>query len=441
ALTGESGKFSIRGGYGHYHGRVFQSIFSQSGVSVRFNPPNAASRTVTNVTNISDPSDGFVFVPGTIAPRATFTLIDPDLQMPETRQWNLTFERQVFDAAKLRVSYIGTLGKNLLQYRIDNKPVVPAAPGTVGAAWVVAQDWRCAGTGLAGAAINATCPVAVPIAANEVSLRFPRNNERRPDARYGQNISIANLAESNYHAGQLEFETGLWHGLSGRTTYTFSKAIDTGSEATLTGTGDLNIFPDDDEYKRGLSRFDTRHRFTLSSSYLMPFFQDRKDWMGSLLGGWQLSTLMRFSSGTPFTIVDTAAPDIDFDGVVNQRPICIRSGHCGGYFVNHPSNSQAELPANAFRRAVYGDTTADFIGRNTFTTDGLETVDLGLYKSFRLPIGSDAVMLRLDVFNVFNHVTWSWPTNDFASANFGRITAVSDSYSPRTFQLGLRYIY
>src|SRR3712207_7003751 len=60
-------------------------------------------------------------------PRSTLfpytTLFRSDLEMPETRQWNVTFERQLFRESRLRLSYIGTKGKNLLQYRFDNLPV------------------------------------------------------------------------------------------------------------------------------------------------------------------------------------------------------------------------------------------------------------------------------------------------------------------------------
>ncbi|HWW77460.1 MAG TPA: TonB-dependent receptor, partial [Pyrinomonadaceae bacterium] len=41
ALFGQPGDASVRGGYGIYHGRLFQSVFSQGGATVRFNPPNA----------------------------------------------------------------------------------------------------------------------------------------------------------------------------------------------------------------------------------------------------------------------------------------------------------------------------------------------------------------------------------------------------------------
>ena len=74
AVTGGNGVFSIRGGFGIYHGRVFQSVFSQGGASVRFNPPFALSLPLSGVfsapfsnTNISDPTNGFTFTPGTLS--------------------------------------------------------------------------------------------------------------------------------------------------------------------------------------------------------------------------------------------------------------------------------------------------------------------------------------------------------------------------------------
>src|SRR5439155_8953673 len=295
ALTGESGKFSIRGGYGTFHGRVFQSVFSQVGASIRYNPPNAASYNVVAL-NLADPlaANGIVFVAGKPPTgRVSLTTADPNLKMPETRQWNLTFERQVFSQSRLRLSYIGTLGKNLLQYRFDNLPVKPGPPGS-NSTWVVAQDWLCAGTGQAGLNLptNATCPNAVPIAANEVSIRVPRTNERRPDARYLTNLIVSNLADSSYHAGELEWESGVIRGFQGRVTYTYSKALDVGCEATSSGTGEVNFFPPNaGSYSRGLSRFDTRHRFTMTGTYLLPFFRDRKDLLEAVLGGWQIATV------------------------------------------------------------------------------------------------------------------------------------------------------
>jgi len=274
----------------------------------------------------------------------------------------------------------------------------------------------------------------------------PRTQARRPDQRYTDIRFVNNGAQSWYHAAQLEWETGDYHGFLGRATYTFSKAIDTGSESTFVGTGDINSFPPrpgGEQYTRGLSRFDTRHRFTMTGAYQLPWLRNSNGFLGSALGNWTLSTSIRLSSGTPFTVVDSAAPDVLFLGATMQpfRPVCVNKGHCGGYHINaRPDRGQ--LAAGNFRRAQYGDTLEDFVGRNSFYTDGLEQVDMGLYKTFKLPANL-AFMLRFDVFNIFNHVTWWYPNNDFASSTFGAINSTNGtaSYTPRTLQLGFRFMY
>jgi hypothetical protein len=166
-----------------------------------------------------------------------------------------------------------------------------------------------------------------------------------------------------------------------------------------------------------------------------------------------LSTVFRFATGTPFTVLDNGAPDILFLGDTTRprRPICVDQSHCSGS-VTGPGQ-QANMPASAFRHARYGDTLEDFVGRNTFRTDGGQTVDAGLYKTFRLP-SNIAFMLRLDVFNVFNSVRWWFPNLDFNSpSTFGTVTqtafgatgngglAPTPLNSPRTMQLGFRLIY
>ncbi len=301
----------------------------------------------------------------------------------------------------------------------------------------MAADWLCAGTTASNK--TTTCPNVSPIAANEISIRVPRNNERRPDQRYGQNLEISNGSSSWYHAGQLEWESGVYGGFNARATYTFSKTIDEGSEATFVGTGDTNIFPDNDEYKRGLSRFDTRHRFTFSGSYALPFFNDSNNgFLKSALGGWQVSTVVRLASGTPFTIIDGGAVDFDFDGVGNGRPVCVDPKYCGGWHVSYPGSSQSKMPASAFRHGVYGDKIEDLVQRNSYYLDGKESVDLGIYKSFSLPYGT-TLMVRADAINIFDHVNWGFPNNDANSATFGRLASLS--YTPRIVQVGFRLIY
>ncbi len=129
ALTGAaSGDASLRGGYGLYHGRIFQSVFSQNGASLRTNPPYALARTITTapgILNVSDPTLGFVFVPGPQAVRHAITIAANDLGMPYTHQWSASYERKLPWSSSLRLTYNGNHGIGTLKYSLGNLPQSP----------------------------------------------------------------------------------------------------------------------------------------------------------------------------------------------------------------------------------------------------------------------------------------------------------------------------
>ena len=456
-LTGGPGNTSIRGGYGIFHGRIFQSVFSQGGAQVRFNPPNALLRSFTNSLNVADPTEGFVFVPGPQTARHSETLVDPELGMPYTEQWSLTVERQMPFNSALRMSYVGNRGIGLLRLVQSNLPVSPLAGGIVvvdhpnnapAAGFPdlrgvlinrIATNLDCAGTGLPGIPVTATCPVAVPIANNEVSIRVPRTNERRPDPRYTNLIFVSNGSWSYYNGLQIEWNKRLSSGLTFQLAYTWSKSIDTTSEATFVGTGDSNFTGPNTTAARALSRFDTRHRFTLYSTYRLPFFNDGNAFLKAVLGGWQISSVIKLASGTPFTVTGNTL-DLNFDGFA-ERPILLDPSILYRS-IDDPNTSRQQLPASAFRRAGFDDIGKGGItGRNTFFVDGVQNVDLGIYKDFGMPFEGHRLSFRAEFYNAFNHVQFGFPNTDTSSANFATITGTANSYSPRVIQLALRYSF
>ncbi|MCU0255318.1 MAG: TonB-dependent receptor [Vicinamibacterales bacterium] len=456
-LNGPPGSSSVRGGYGTYHGRIFQSAFSQTGAAIRSNPPNAASLTFTNSLNISDPTNGFVFTPGTPTTRISIWIPDDDLEMPMTHQWNLTVERQMFWDSALRLSYTGTYSNSMLKYLQDNLPLSPLdGPVTVvdhpfnapAAGFpdlrgkqitAIAANVQCAGTGFfPGVTVNATCPVPVPLADNEISLRVPRTNERRPDPRYTTNFLVSNAAYSWYNGLQAEWNKRMSQGLQFTVNYTWSKAMDTTSEATFVGTGDSNQNGPNKDYSKGYSRFHTPHRFTLMGSYRLPWWQDRADLAGLLLGGWQLSGIVRLASGTPFTVINTGV-DLNFDGFSESRPVLLDPAVLFNS-VDHPSTSRDQLPAAAFRALTITDgVEAELVGRNTFFVDGTNRVDLSIQKNVRMPYGH-SLNIRIDAFNAFNQVQFGWPGNNISTpATFGLLNTTANAYAARVVQLALRY--
>ncbi len=489
-LLGKEGDSVVRGGFGLFHGRIFQSVFAQGGAGLRFNPPQAlffskAATTTTNTDpqfnpfNLNDPTNGFVFVPGPQTARHTETLVEPGLQMPYTEQWNLSFERELPFTSKIRVSYTGTHGVGLIRYASGNLPdnnpagvlVVnhpnnapsvlysnlssfpandPRRTDVRGQTLRLAADQFCAGTGLPSISNpppGVTCPVAVTLGPLEYSFRVPRSNERRPNPLLNTALTVSNGAWSYYHGLQVEWTKQLSRGVNFQMAYTWGKTIDTTSEATSFGSGDSNLLGPDYRFSRGLSRFDTRHRFTLYGTYRLPFFKAQQGFIGQALGGWQLSMVMKLVKGTPFTVINSSGVDLNLDGFVDNRPALVDPSILYRR-INNPANSQSLLPASAFRTATPSDYGCCLVGRNTFYADGVQNLDLGIAKTFKMPFEGQRLTVRADLFNALNHVQWALPSSDLAfsstgvpNANFGRILGTSVNYSPRTIFIMLRYSF
>jgi hypothetical protein len=307
----------------------------------------------------------------------------------------------------------------------------------------IAADFACAGTGLPGVvalAPNAACPVAVPIADNEISLRVPRTNERRPNPLYNTNLLISNDAESWYDGVEFSWDKRFGHGTQFQVAYTFSNSEDTTSEATFVGAGDNNQQGPNSAYASAKSRFHTPHRFSFNGSYRLPFFEGQRGFLGQALGGWMISGVVRLISGTPFTITSPGV-DLEFDGFAEARPVLLDPSVLGAH-VTHRDTSQQVLPRSAFRAVAFGDSVEDLVPRNAFYGDGLERVDLALSKTFAMPWSGHNLAVRFEAFNAFNQVQFGFPGTDFnVPASFGVISGTATSYSPRTLQMVLRYRY
>lgn len=465
-LFGDTGKSSIRAGYGIYHGRIFQSVFSQGGATVRFNPPNALFQSLTipasnfTPTVLQNPTNSFVFVPGPQTTRHSIAIADPDLEMPYTQQWNLTIERQLPWSSAIRMSYTGNRGIGLLRFvqtnlpthdpvngvRVVDHPNNPAA--LRGQIVRPAADLFCAGTTLTTRTDQ--CPNVVPIAANEYSLRQQLINERRPDPRHGTNLQIANGAWSYYHGLQVELSKRLTHRINFQAAYTWSKAIDTVSEASAVGAGDSNFNGPDARAGRALSRFHSPHRFTFFGTYRLPLFTNFHPVARQVLGGWEVSSVFKWAHGTPFTITGTAF-DFNLDGFGENRPVVVNPAVLGSR-IDDPNTSQ-QILAGAFRIPQSISDVSGLAGRNTFYLDTLKTVDLNVSKRFRMPWEGHTLALRFDFLNAFNRVQFGIP-NAIYTANvivpgtdarprinpaLGTITGLANTYAPRNIQVSLKY--
>src|SRR5262249_4178515 len=235
-----------------------------------------------------------------------------NLRIPYTEQWNLTLERELPAAMAISDSYVGNHGVGLPLYDALNRAEFPIiAPNNVNVTAI--------NRGVLMNCIDPNTANQNP-AAGCISQTQPRINDRRPDPRYSNVVLIHNGSSAYYHGLQLLVSKRYSYGLSFQTAYTWSKAIDTGSEATSTGI-DVN-FPLTEtggaHCLRGVSRYDPPQRLTINYSYELPFFKTQQGVAGHALGGWQLSGTTIFASGNPFTVL--AGYDLNADGISGDRP-------------------------------------------------------------------------------------------------------------------------
>ncbi len=114
---------------------------------------------------------------------------------------------------------------------------------------------------------------------------------------------------SNYNALQLSVRQALRYGLEYDVNYTYSKSMDEGSDPErngVTGSPIVNSFSPHQLY--GASDFDVRHNLTANYSVPFPFgrgapFLNRGGVMDWIVGGIQLNGVVHYSTGFPFSAV------------------------------------------------------------------------------------------------------------------------------------------
>jgi len=450
-LTGGPGQFVIRGGAGMFHGRIFQSVLSQNGASIRFNPPNAMSATYTNVFGPADPTGGYVFTPGTIpTARYTPTWVDENLRMPYTEQWNLTLERQFPRRISVSASYTGNHGVGHLFYDSLNRAEFPIqAPDHA--------NVSAANRGIMMNCIDSNLQNTAP-APGCISLAQMRLNDRRPDPRYTGVLRVYNGAWSYYHGLQIMMEKKSSSGLAFSGNYTFGKAIDTGSEPTYTGldSGSSTNVKNAAAAMRGLSLFHQAHRAVFNYSYRFPLALGATPVLRYIIGGWVVAGTTTFASGNPFTI--TAGYDVNGDGNGNDRPFLINPDILGISIDNariDPTTgkqiSQAYIkPTDIFpnvttpagqRIFMPGVENQGDLGRNTFFAHGANNTDIQFSKLFPGIREGHALALRVEFFNFFNRVQWAYPRQSALQADASFLQIIAQRNAPRTGQFVLRYTF
>jgi len=399
------------------------------------------------------------------------TTINADFRSPYSQQWSFGFQREVFRDSVIEARYVGTKSTGLFQTINANPLVGNLINGFAGPLYYDQAAGQATRQNFRGFArlFPGVTPVTSPNDPNTPDNEAAANGRLYPSGVARERI---NGAASIYHGLQTRFDSRLGRQVTYGVTYTWSHAIDNTSEVFAANGGNsvavsqnvLNLTSDE----RGNSGFDVRHAFTANFIWDLPFMREQKGIIGRLVGGWQFNGILRVQSGRPFTPTHTstarnpyedsaymaaffgsqshfrpfngntgAAPntvaisDVDacvfyalcgrtqnVAGVANNTPIFVASP-TGYYLMSDLNRGGVRTPVspNDVRWVIngpgaaarYGTPFGD-VGRNTEVGDRLETVDLSLFKTFRITERVN-FQYRLQLQNAFNHPNFGIPNS------------------------------
>jgi hypothetical protein len=365
----------LRGGFGVFYDLATQQVANLvSSSQFPFGSAKfCAAFTVTDPAcggPLTFPLSATVLQPSPIAFNPTQGLVgfDPNLDLPHTLQWNIAMEQSLSDKQVLSASYVGAVGRGLVQPEIFLRSVLP-----------------------------------------------PRV------------FLFGNHATSDYHALQLQFRRQAYHGLQVLASYTWSHSIDTASSSSTGASENLFAGTANVASSRGSSDFDVRHAFSAGITYSIPALESNPV-LKSIAMGWSLDSMIQGRSATPVDVEDTAFPLLGTSftavrpDVVPGQPLYLHGAACaalgggscpGGKAFNPKAFTDPPVDPSTFLPVRQGT-----LGRNTLRGFGAFQWDLALRRTFPLR-ESLHLEVRAELFNILNHPNFANPSGDMLSSSFG----------------------
>jgi hypothetical protein len=251
---------------------------------------------------------------------------------------------------------------------------------------------------------------------------------RRPYQNFSTVLLRSSDGQANYHGLELLAEKRYSGGLSFVTSYTWSKAIDNRTILDLWFGGN----------NKSRSSLNVSHRFSGSGIWDIPVGRGRRfgssfnRMLDSVIGGWQLSSILVVRTGFPLTVGNGVLGDIANTGGITQVPNRISEPNISGSQRTEERffDTAAFVPAERY--------TLGNAGANTIDGPNFWNVDASITKIFRIS-ETKMFQLRGESFNTLNHANWGDPGLAYGSATFGRVT--SSTGDPRNLQLGLKFLF
>jgi hypothetical protein len=279
---------------------------------------------------------------------------------------------------------------------------------------------------------------------------------------FAQLDAWTNLGNSNYNSLQVTVKKTVAYG-SFAFNYVFSKSIDNASAAengdllsptVSNGTANgLIQNPFEPGLNRALSDFNLKHNFTGSAVIDLPFGRGHRwggesNWlMNALVGGWEVTSAMRWHSGFPQSPGNGFNFPTNFFLTAFGTEVSPLSSDVSRN-VGQVSNGSPVLP-NLFSNPVAAQADIAFTlpglpgSRNTLIGPAFASLDMGINKNFYIT-ERQRLQFRVTAFNVFNSVNFSDNTlslDPTSPATFGTFTGTASQGQAfgRQVEFAVRY--
>lgn len=219
-----------------------------------------------------------------------------------------------------------------------------------------------------------------------------------------------NDANASYNALLAELEHRFSQSFQIDVQYRWSHTIDDGSYDYFIGQ-----YPYGLQYMKGSADFDVRHNVKLYGIWSPTIFKGN-GWKEKILGGWQISGILNWHTGFPWTPLYTNTGNnvvYPNSGYSNLRPAAYLGGAGSDYSTSTFQKAGGNFPNGAVAYFTVptlpasGIPPAPSVGRNVLQGPSYFDTDISLQKSFGLPkipiLGENARFeFRADFFNIFN---------------------------------------
>ncbi|CAN5394376.1 hypothetical protein BH10ACI1_BH10ACI1_02180 [soil metagenome] len=403
--------------------------------------------------------------------------VDSSLKIPESYQFNIGFEREVFKGFVFEVNYTWNKTVRLWRDRNINAPILPngfadwtafllnnpfdlsptrrytfylgSPTDGIGIATAMNGTTTCSTTtvncfvNLNTTSTSTTAPlVSLPGSNNNatggpIGIALAAIARFRPNQNFEEQSRISSIGKAFYQGLILEFRSrfrkyGNGFGGSFRFAYTLSTTKDDG----LNNTSNAEINGDfSRDYDRALQ--DRRHRIAFTGTFAMPY------WLGKL----RISPLFRAGSSAPFSL-GNGGRDRNLDDLSNDR--LLFSGNLADIRWRKPGSPfPAELAAQ-FSLAPIGARSGN-LPRNAGKGPSFFTFDLNVTREFKL---TERMKLRpvIEFDNILNAAVFNYGAAfiDFtalgSNATAAQLQTFRDNflvptrtYRQRQIRLGLRF--